>query len=166
MLSLIVAVTDNGVIGNKGAIPWSMPADMAHFKQTTMGHSVIMGRKTYESIGRALPGRYNIVITRQKDYQATRGCVVVHSLAEALSLPEVKADPEPFVIGGSEIYNQALPLADRIYLTRIRTKMEGDTIFKFDQSRWQEVSRQEHQADNQNKYAYDFTVLERKKAAS
>lgn len=161
MLSLIVAVTDNDVIGNKGAIPWSMPADMAYFKQTTMDHSVIMGRKTYESIGRALPGRYNVVITRQKGYRAARGCVVVHSLAEALSLPKVKTDPEPFVIGGSEIYNQALPLADRIYLTQIHTEMEGDTLFKFDQSQWQEVSRQEHKADAQNKYAYDFFTLSR-----
>ena len=121
-----------------------------------------MGRKTHESVGRALPGRYNVVITHQKDYQAANGCVVVNTLQEALKLPRVKTGSEIFIIGGAEIYNQALTLADRIYLTRVHTKMEGDRFFKFDESKWQEVSRQEHKADDKNKYGYDFMVLDRR----
>lgn len=159
---MIVALTDNNVIGKAGGIPWYMPADLAYFKQTTMGHPVIMGRKTHESIGRALPDRYNVVITRQKDYQAADGCVVVHSLDEALNLPKVKTDPEPFIIGGAEIYRQALPLAERIYIARVHTKIDGDTFFEFDQSQWQEISRQEHRANANNHYNYDFIILEKK----
>ena len=159
IVSLIVATTENDVIGKENSIPWYLPADLAHFKQTTMGHPIIMGRKTHESIGRALPGRYNVVITRQKSYRA-EGCAVVHSLGDALKLPEVKKANEVFVIGGSEIYKLAMPLADRIYLTRIYTKIEGDKFFSFDESKWQEVSREEHQADAKNKYGYTIIVLE------
>ena len=160
MVSFIVAMTENNVIGKDNAVPWYLPADLAHFKNTTMGHPIIMGRKTHESIGRSLLGRYNVVITRQKDYKAADGCVVVHSLDEALKLPEVKSDPEVFIIGGAEIYNQTLPLADRIYLTRVHTKMKGDKFFKFDESKWREVSREEHKADDKNKFSYTFTVFE------
>src|SRR3989344_2358148 len=159
MVSFIVAVTENGVIGKNNVVPWYLPADLAHFKQTTMGHPIIMGRKTHESIGRSLPGRYNVVITRQKDYKAVDGCVVVHSLNEALNLPKVKADPEVFIIGGVEIYEQSLPLADRIYLTRVHTKIGGDKFLSFDESKWREISREEHQADDKNKYNYDFIML-------
>ena len=161
MISFIVAVTDNNVIGKDNTIPWYLPADLAHFKQTTMGHPIIMGRKTHKSIGRTLPGRYNVVITRQKDYQAADGCAVVDSIEEALNLPKVKADSEVFIIGGAEIYNQAMALADRIYLTRIHTKVEGNKFFKFDESQWREVSRQEYQGDDKNPHDYDFTILER-----
>src|SRR3989338_114422 len=98
MISIIVAVTEDNVIGKENEIPWYLPADLAHFKNTTMGHPIIMGRKTHESIGRSLLGRYNVVITRQKDYKAADGCVVVHSLNEALNLPKVKADSEVFII--------------------------------------------------------------------
>ena len=162
MISLIVALSENNVIGKEGSIPWCMPADLAHFKQTTMGHSIVMGRKTHESIGRTLPGRHNVVITRQKNYQAAEGCVVVNSIEEALSLPKVKADSEIFIICGAEIYNHAMPLADRIYLTRIHTEMAGDKFFKFDESQWREVSRQEHKADENNKYSYDFLILDKR----
>ncbi|MBI2009000.1 dihydrofolate reductase [Candidatus Saccharibacteria bacterium] len=163
MISLIVAATKNNVIGKENGIPWYLPADLAHFKNTTMGHPIIMGRKTHESIGKSLPGRYNVVITRQIDYKAADGCVVVHSLDEALNLPKVKADPEVFIIGGAEIYKGSLPLADRIYLTRIHTKIEGDKFFLFDESKWREISREEHKADDKNPYDYDFLILERKK---
>jgi len=112
MISFIVAVTKNDVIGKDGGIPWYLPADLSHFKQTTMGHPIIMGRKTHESIGRTLPGRYNVLITRQKDYQPADGCTVVNSIEEALNLPKVKTDSEVFIIGGAEIYNQTMPLAD------------------------------------------------------
>src|SRR3990167_9709871 len=161
MVSLIVALSENNVIGKEGGIPWYLPADLAHFKQTTMGHPIIMGRKTHESIGKSLPGRYNVVITRQENYKAADGCVVVHSLDEALALPKVKAAAEVFIIGGAEIYKQSLPLADRIYLTRVLTKIEGDKFFSFDESKWREISREEHQTDNKNQYDYDFILLER-----
>ena len=162
MISFIVAVTKNDVIGKDGGIPWYLPADLSHFKQTTMGHPIIMGRKTHESIGRTLPGRYNVVITRQKNYLAADGCVIVNSIEEALNLPKVKADSEVFIIGGAEIYNQTMPLADRIYLTRVHTKVEGDKFFKFDESLWREISREEHKVDDKNKYSYDFIIQERK----
>ena len=162
MISFIVAVTKNDVIGKDGGIPWYLPADLSHFKQTTMGHPIIMGRKTHESIGRTLPGRYNVVITRQKNYLAADGCVIVNSIEEALNLPKVKTDSEVFIIGGAEIYNQTMPLADRIYLTRVHTKVEGDKFFKFDESLWREISREEHQVDDKNKYSYDFIIQERK----
>src|SRR3990167_1430233 len=160
MVSFIVAVTENGVIGKNNVVPWYLPADLAHFKQTTMGHPIIMGRKTHESIGKSLPGRYNVVITRQENYKAADGCVVVHSLDEALALPKVKAAAEVFIIGGAEIYKQSLPLADRIYLTRVLTKIEGDKFFSFDESKWREISREEHKADDKNKFSYTFTVFE------
>ena len=162
MISFIVAVTKNDVIGKDGGIPWYLPADLTHFKQTTVGHPIIMGRKTHESIGRTLPDRYNVVITRQKNYLAADGCVIVNSIEEALNLPKVKADSEVFIIGGAEIYNQTMPLADRIYLTRVHTKVEGDKFFKFDESLWREISREEHQVDDKNKYSYDFIIQERK----
>ena len=161
MISLIVAVSENNVIGKDGGIPWYLPADLTHFKQTTVGHPIIMGRKTHESIGRTLPDRYNVVITRQKNYLAADGCVIVNSIEEALNLPKVKADSEVFIIGGAEIYNQAMALADRIYLTRIHTKVEGNKFFKFDESLWREISREEYQSDDKNPRDYDFTILER-----
>ena len=162
IISLIVATAKKGVIGKEGGIPWYLPADLAHFKQTTMGHPIIMGRKTHGSIGRALPGRYNVVITHQKGYRA-EGCAVVHSLDYALKLPEVKKANEVFVIGGAEIYKLAMPLAERIYLTRVHAVVEGDKFFKFDPDQWHETSIEKHLADQKNQYDYDLTVLERKK---
>ncbi len=158
---MIIAVSENDVIGKENGIPWYLPADLAHFKRTTMGHPIIMGRKTHESIGRALPGRYNVVITHQKDYRAADDCEVVNSLNEALNLPKVQAALEVFIIGGAEIYNQVMPLADRIYLTRVHTQIEGDKLFSFNESTWHEISREEHKADAENKYGYTITVLER-----
>jgi dihydrofolate reductase len=111
VLSLIVAAAENGVIGKDGKMPWRLPAEGAYFRATTLGHPVITGRKNYEAMGRPLPGRLNIVITRQPDYQVSPGVMVVNSLAEALDLPEVKQAGEVFVIGGQEIYSQAMPLA-------------------------------------------------------
>lgn len=163
IISLIVAVSDNDVIGKENAVPWYLPADLAHFKQTTMGHPIIMGRKTHESIGRALSGRYNVVITHQKNYQA-KGCIVVESLERAIDeAKKVQGNDEIFIIGGAEIYNQALPLASRLYLTRVHTKMDGDKFFKFDRSQWHHASTDTHTTDEKNPYDYDFIVLERKK---
>ncbi len=162
MLSAIVAATENNVIGKSGGMPWYLPAELARFKEITMGHPIIMGRKTHENIGRTLPGRTNIVISRNPNYKAAEGCVVVDSIDKALSHKEVEAASEVFVIGGANIYDQVMPRLDRIYLTRVHTKLEGDKFFKFKESDWQEVSRQPHPADQKNKYAFDFIVLKRR----
>lgn len=159
-LSIIVATAKDGVIGKSGGLPWYLPAELAYFKNTTMGHSIIMGRKTHESIGRALPGRTNIVITRDPNYQA-EGCRVVTSLDEAIKVAD--AQNEVFIIGGESIYAQAIDKTDRIYLTQVNADIKGDKYFKFDPGSWQEVSRQEHKADERNEYDYAFTVLERKR---
>src|SRR5256885_2083203 len=128
MISLIVAVADNGVIGKTGQmLPWRLPADLAHFKQITMGHPIIMGRKTYQTIGRPLPGRTNIVVTRDQHFVAP-GYTVAHSLEKAL---EVEESTEQFVIGGANLFEQALPLADKLYLTEVHSNPEGDIKFSF-----------------------------------
>ena len=163
MISLIVAVAEKGVIGKNGTIPWRLPGELAYFKQTTMGHPIIMGRKTHEvSIGRALPGRTNIVITRQKDYKP-EGCVVAESLDQAIEIAKkAPGADEIFVIGGQSIYEQALPVADRIYLTEVQADIDGDKFFRFDRSDWQETARDEYQADAKNKYDFDILTLEKR----
>jgi dihydrofolate reductase len=140
-ITVLAAVGANLVIGSKGEMPWHLPEDLAHFKATTMGHTMLMGRKTYDSIGRALPGRRTIVITRQVGWHAP-SVEVAHSLPEALAL----AGPaDLFVVGGSDVYRQALPLADEMLLTEIEQSPEGDTFFPaFDAADWQETSRQAH----------------------
>lgn len=161
MISLIVAVSDNNVIGDKGKLPWQLPADLRRFKELTLGHPIIMGRKTYESIGRALPGRRNIVITRDKNYLC-HGVDVAHSWNQALSLCNSK--DEVFIIGGGEIYKIALPLADRIYLTRVHISARGDTYFpEIDPADWIETGREDYPADAANPYAHTFFIYERKK---
>lgn len=152
-LSIIVAVSRNGIIGKEGALPWRLPAELARFKQITKGHPVIMGRKTHESIGRALPDRQNIIISRDKKYQA-EGCIRVGSLEEALA----KAEPndEVFIIGGASIYELALPITDRIYLTRVMAEVEGDRRFEFNESEWKLIDSEEHSADAKNNY--DFVL--------
>ena len=157
-VSLIVAASQNGVIGKNNRLPWKLPADLKRFKQLTMGHPVIMGRKTFESIGKPLPGRTNIVVTHQAGFQAC-GALAAHSLEEALRLCE--NTEEVSVIGGASIYEQALPLADRIYLTLIHQDFEGDTTFRWDKYQWKELSRQDFQPDANNPYPYSFLTLER-----
>jgi len=127
LISLIVAMASNRVIGDKGEIPWKIPGEQKMFKEFTMGHTMIMGRKTYEAIGRALPGRTNIVITRQSEYQAP-GCIVVHDLDSALESCSSEED-EAFIIGGGQIYNETISAADRIYLTVLPREVSGDTYF-------------------------------------
>lgn len=139
MLSLVVAVADNSVIGIQNRLPWRAPADLARFKQLTMGKPIIMGRKTFDSLGRVLPGRPHVVITRQQALQLPEHCYVVHSLAEAITQAQTLADAsgEIMVIGGADIYAQALPLADRVYLTRVHLKPEGDAFFAaLDETHW------------------------------
>lgn len=163
ILSIIVAVADNGVIGRGGSLPWNLPKEMAYFRQTTVGHPIIMGRKTHESIGRALPDRLNVVVTHEKGYQAAPGCTVVNSLEAALALPEVRNSEEVFVIGGESINQQALPFADRLYLTKVRAQVQGDKFFNYNPDEWQQTWSEKHARDSENKYDYEFTILERRK---
>lgn len=159
MLSIIVAIDKNRGIGLKNGLPWKLPADLKHFKEVTMGHPIIMGRKTHESIGRALPGRKNIIITRNEQYVA-EGCEVVYALDEALKLV---GNDDAFVIGGAEIFRQALPLAQKMYITEIRNEFPCDVFFpEFDTSEWREVERTQGVKDEKNPYEYYFVVYERK----
>ncbi|MDP2827889.1 MAG: dihydrofolate reductase [Sulfuricellaceae bacterium] len=159
---MIAAMAQNRVIGIDNTLPWRLPADLAHFKALTMGHHILMGRKTFESLGKPLPGRTSIVITRDRDYLAA-GCVVVHSLDAAMRTCE--GDEEAFFIGGADLYRQAMDHSERIYLTEVQTRVEGDAWFpELDLQQWQEVSRISHQADEKNQLNYDFVVYERKQA--
>jgi dihydrofolate reductase len=163
-LVLVVARALNGVIGNAGALPWHIPADLKHFKALTVGKPVIMGRKTFESIGKPLPGRHNIVLTRDAGWQAI-GVTAAPNLAEAIAAagldPRTRADVI-MVIGGAQIYAEALPSATRIELTEIDAAPEGDTIMPaFDPSRWQEMARVAHPAEGE-KPGYSFVTLVRR----
>jgi dihydrofolate reductase len=160
-VSMIVAVSTNGVIGRDGGLPWYLPADLRHFKRTTMGHHLIIGRRTWEELGKPLPGRTMVVVTRSRQF-APDGATVVASLEEALEL--AAADDEPFIGGGAQIYSLALArsLVDRIYLTRIHAEMEGDTFLpeiNFDD--WELVSEEHHGADEKNEFDYSFLVYDR-----
>ena len=159
-ISLVVAASRNDVIGGNGYLPWKLPADLQRFKQLTLGHPIIMGRKTYDSIGKPLPGRTNIVITHRQDFKSP-GTAVVHSLEEALQLCQNTEDV--FVIGGGKIYEQALPFAERIYLPRIHQDFIGDTfLFSIDSSLWKETSRQDFPPNGNNLYPYSFILYERR----
>jgi dihydrofolate reductase len=157
--SIIVAVSKNDVIGKEGGLPWYLPAELARFKKITMGYPIIMGRVTHESIGRALPGRQNIIITHDKDYEAP-DCTVVHSLDAAIKA--VKSAKEIFFIGGSKVYVQALPIANKVYLTRVLTTIEGDKFFKFDHKGWRLDLSEKHPRDDANPFDFEFQVWNRK----
>ncbi|MCE2994492.1 MAG: dihydrofolate reductase [Cyclobacteriaceae bacterium] len=164
IISLIAARTKNGVIGKNNDLPWHLPDDMKYFMQTTSTHYVVMGRKNYDSIPekfRPLPNRTNIVVTRQVGFTAPK-CIVVHSLADAIQLGESNTQHELFIIGGAEIYQLAMPFANRLYLTEIQTELEGDTFFPFfDPKDWKEVSRNHHPADDRHLFAFDFVIYEK-----
>ena len=161
IISMILAVSENGVIGRKNQLPWKkISADLRHFKRITAGHSVIMGRKTYESLGKALPKRRNIVVTRNRDWQA-EDAEVFHSLEAAIAA--CNGETEIFIIGGSTIYNKALEmgLAQRIHLTRIHETFSGDTFFTLPKDgRWQVQAEEKQLADEKNPYDYTFFVYE------
>lgn len=160
MLSLIVAMGDHNEIGKGGRMPWHLPADLRHFKTVTMGKPVIMGRRTYDSIGKPLPGRRNIVVTRDPAWQAG-GCEVAHSLPEALML--AAGEPEIMLIGGGQLYREALARSQRIYLTRVHGDFDADTFFPaLDLSQWREVACESHPVDERNPYPCTFQVLERR----
>ncbi len=159
MISIIAAMARNRVIGKDNDLIWHLPADLKHFKEKTLGKPVIMGRKTFESMEEALPGRTNIVITRQPDYKAP-GCLVADSLEHALEL--VSGEPEIFIAGGGEIYEQAIPIADRMYITIIEHEFDGDTYFpKFVAGEWEIVEETKHPADERNKYSMIFRTYKR-----
>ena len=164
-IALIWAMARNRVIGRGNALPWRLPADLAHFKALTLGHPVIMGRKTFESLGRPLPNRTNIVVTRDRNY-APPDCLVAHSLDEALDManPRVAApDGLVFVIGGEDLYRQTLPLAQRLYVTEVDADIQGDAYFpEIDRHEWTERERRVHPADDKNTFACTFLTLERK----
>jgi dihydrofolate reductase len=156
-LVLIAAVADNGVIGRKGVLPWRLPEDLKHFRRLTLGKTVLMGRKTWQSLGKPLDGRDNWVLTRDFGFTAP-GARVFYELDQALAA----APAELMVIGGAELYQQTLPLARRLELTRVHWKVEGDARFPlFDDREWTEIARQEHTADERHVYDYSFVTLER-----
>ena len=158
MVSIIVAIAENGVIGDKNALLWNIKEDMRRFRTTTTGHPVIMGRKTFESIGRPLPKRTNVVITRGDT--TFEGCKVAHSLEEAIAM--FPAEEEVFIIGGAQIYTQAMALADKLYLTIVHRNYEGDTSFpEINYSEWREVARERFERGEEYDGAFTFIDLER-----
>ena len=162
MVTLVVAVAENGIIGQHGQLPWGrMPADLRHFKQLTLGHPVVMGRKTFDSLGKALPGRPNVVVTRQPGWAAP-GCETAASVLSALARARELDTETVCIIGGGEIYREALPATDVVYLTEIHHAFEGDASFPpLSPTEWREETRERHEADAQHAYAYSFVTLRR-----
>lgn len=163
VISLLVAAAENNVIGKDNALPWHLPNDLKYFKNLTWAMPVLMGRKTFESIGKALPGRMNIVITNNRDWTAS-GVTVVHSLPDAVQAGKAAAAKELFVIGGATIFNSALPQADRIYLTRIHSSFQGDTYFpSLEETEWKLQKEQFCDRDAKNAFDHTFQIWERRK---
>lgn len=161
MISIVVAASKNGVIGKDNKLPWSLPNDLKYFKSLTIGNRVLMGRNTYESIGRPLPDRDNIVVTtRPLDYPEGSRLTIRNNLVDALL--EFGNNAELYVIGGANVYEQALPYASRIYLTRIEEEFEGDTFFRFNEEEFKVVSRVKGRKDEQNPYVHNYLLYERK----
>ena len=163
MVSIIVAMDKNRVIGHNNTLPWHLPEDFRHFKTTTMGCPIIMGRKTHESIGKKLPGRKNVILTRQNNY-ISEGCEISHSFEEAYekAKDQNKKDQEIFVIGGSNIYESALEHVDRLYVTHVQGEFEGDTYFpEIDSKKWKVIDERTFQKDEKNKYDMKFVTYEK-----
>jgi dihydrofolate reductase len=161
LVSFVVAVSANGVIGRNDTVPWRLSTDLKRLKSLTMGHHVIMGRKTFETLPAPLPGRTNVVVTREAGYRAPEGVLVAASVEEALEL--AAADEEIFILGGAQIYAQALHRANRMYLTEVHTDVKGDTYFPdFDEVvEWKLVDREDHEADEKNEFPFSFLLYER-----
>ncbi|MEW5552371.1 dihydrofolate reductase [Peribacillus frigoritolerans] len=161
MISLIVAMDQNRVIGKNNKLPWHLPADLQYFKKVTMGHPIVMGRKTFESIGRVLPGRENVIVTRNQEFKA-EGCVVLHDIAQIKMFAD-NHEEEVFVIGGAEIFKEILPFTDRLYITEIHETFEGDTFFpEIDENEWDEIFSNQGSIDEKNRFAHDFIILQKK----
>ena len=160
-ISVIVAFAENNIIGKNNKMPWRLPADLKRFKAITTGHTVVMGRRTYESIGRPLPNRKNIVLTSIPE--SIIDCITADSLKDAIAISE--PETELFIIGGASVYKQAFPFADKLYITKVHANPAGDTKFpEIDYSEWVETFREEHKADEKNQYDYTFVNYERKKS--
>ncbi len=160
-LSIIVAMAQNRAIGINNTLPWHISEDLKRFKTLTMGHHMIMGRKTFDSIGKPLPGRITVIVTRNQDLKI-EGCIIAHTLAEAIAVSAL--DDEIFVIGGAEIFAAALPLADTLYFTEIQHDVDGDVFFpEFDTKLWQETVREAHGQDTQQTLSYHFVTYQRKR---
>ena len=159
---MIAAVADNRVIGNKNTIPWHMPADFKYFKETTLGKTIVMGLNTFNSIGgKPLPGRKHIILNNDPSFVPPENCVVAHSIEEVIGM--VKDVPEAMICGGASVYKQFLPLAQKLYITEVHAKPEGDTFFpEVNMAEWKEVKRTDLKSDEKNKYDYSFVILERK----
>lgn len=163
IISHIVAVAKNGVIGDGDKMLWRLPADSRYFKEKTMGHHMLMGRKTYETLGRALPGRTSVVVTRKPAYEA-EGCIVTDSIEKGIALAEQAGEQELFVIGGGEIYRETMERTDVIYLTIIDLEVEGETVYPLpDPEQWEEVRRTDFPADDKNHFNYSFTEWHKRK---
>ena len=162
MISMIAAVAENRVIGNKNTIPWHMPADFKYFKETTLGKTVVMGLNTFNSIGgKPLPGRKHIILTNDLNFVAPENCVTAHSIDEVVAM--VKDIPEAMICGGASVYKQFLPLARKLYITEVHAKPEGDTFFpEINPAEWKEIKRTDFKSDEKNKYDYSFIIFERK----
>lgn len=165
IISLIAAVAENNVIGKDNNLPWHLPTDMKYFRDTTMGHCVIMGRKNYDSIPlkyRPLDGRTNIVVTRQKDFKAD-GCIVVNSVKQGIDEARKKNESEVFIIGGADIYMQTIDIADRVYYTKIHHRFEGDAFFPvIDPAKWKLLEQKDMTADERNKFPFSFCVYQKR----
>lgn len=163
MISFMVAMAENRVIGKDNTLPWRLPADMAYFKRVTMGHPVIMGRKTFESMGGLLPGRENVIVTRDRNY-VQEGAAILHSPEEIAAYAK-DAGQEVFVIGGAEIFKETLPYADKMYITQIEHDFEGDTFFpEYDEAKWRLAASERGKEDDKNHYPHTFNVYERIKS--
>jgi len=162
MISMIAAVAENRVIGNKNTIPWHLPADFKYFKETTLGKTVVMGLNTFNSIGgKPLPGRKHVILNMDVNYVAPENCVVAHSIEEAIEL--IKNEPEAMICGGASVYKQFLPMAQKLYLTYVHATPEGDTFFpEVNLAEWNEIKRTDFKADEKNAFDYSFVILERK----
>jgi dihydrofolate reductase len=161
IISAIVAVAQNGVIGRENDLPWRLPNDLRHFKEVTLGHHIILGRKNFDSIGRALPGRTSLVLSRNPKLEIP-GCIVMPNLAEALNFARIAGESEAFIIGGAEIYKLALPQIDKLYLTEVLADVKGDVYFPdYDRKQWKVISNEFQDADEKNEYPHRFLVLER-----
>lgn len=162
LLSIIVAVSENGVIGLNNQLIWRLPDDLKRFKKLTLGHPMIMGRKTFESIGKPLPGRQSIIITRDKNF-SFEGTIVVHSLEDAVEEAKKTGTDEAFVIGGGDIYQQVQEISDKLYITEVHTETKGDTFFKIENpDLWQETERTPHSPDDKHQFSFEFVDLIRK----
>jgi dihydrofolate reductase len=163
-ISIIAAVAENGIIGRQGQLPWRLSHDLRRFKQLTMGHTIIMGRRTWESIGRALPGRRTVVVSRRPGFRANvAGIETTGGLDQAVAIAQAAGDEEVFIIGGAELYRESLSRANRLHLTRVRADVDGDTFFpEIEWDNWQLVESEDHDADEKNEYAYRFETYDRR----